>query len=312
MTFFLKKYRLSCFYEIVFYLIVSGWLIFNGTADAHGKIVSVQSIRVNPYEIAIRGFKRTCHADIDRLIISELNGIDLNKRIETSHPDAILAIGKQALQKVKDIQHIPVIYLMVLQPESILNGEKNITGVRLNIPLSRQLKILLNIMPECENIGILYNPENTGIIFKKIQAAAHQQHINLIAEKITYPGEVPTFLSTIGTDYDLFWILPDPTVVTPETIESFLLFSIEKKIPLVAFSRKYLEWGAMIAIGVDVYNLGSQAGKMAQKIISGMAHIDSLQPEYAQKANVAVNAATARKMGIHIDRRRLKDIDVVN
>ncbi|MFZ2948374.1 MAG: ABC transporter substrate binding protein, partial [Desulfuromonadaceae bacterium] len=67
---------------------------------------------------------------------------------------------------------------------------------------------------------------------------------------------------------DLFWMLPDITVITPETAEAILLFSLENNIPILTFSEKYLERGAMLSIGIDPFDIGRQAGEMAQTLFS--------------------------------------------
>lgn len=287
-------------------------LFWNGKAQAHVEVVSVQSIRVNPYEHLIRGFRRTCNCDVKRLVISELNGIDLIKRINEIHPDVILAIGQQALVEVKKIKHIPIVYLMVFNPESILNGEKNISGIGLNIPMATQLNILLTILPECKKISMFYNPRNTQHLVKSLQTAASNKNVELVAREVNTSKEVLSFLNQMKTDYDVFWILPDATVVTPETTESFLIFSIEKKIPLLAFSKKYVEWGAMISIGVDDYDLGSQAGELTQKLLSRKDKTTgSLLFEDVRKPVVVINALTAKKLGIDIDRDRIRNFQVV-
>ena len=62
--------------------------------------------------------------------MEELHGLNIENMICEIKPDLILTIGKEVLSRVKKISNIPVIYLMVLNPESIIEcGEKNITGV---------------------------------------------------------------------------------------------------------------------------------------------------------------------------------------
>jgi putative ABC transport system substrate-binding protein len=306
-----KKHRIV--FDILCQLIFFIFIFLNDIADARGKIISVQSIRVNPYEKVIRGFRRTCNADIEQLVISESNGVNIQQLVINYRPDVILAIGKQALVEVKTIKKIPIIYLMVLRPESILNEESNITGVKLYVSPYKQINIILKIFPKCEKIGIFYNPDNNQNFFLSIREAAQNRSIDLITRKFTSSKDIPPFLNNTKADYDLFWILPDPSIITPEIVESFLLFSIEKKIPLLTFSRKYVEWGAMISIGIDPYDLGSQAGEMAHKILTDVSNGKTLlAPQYARKPVVAVNGLTARKLGIHINDNefhKLKFID---
>jgi putative ABC transport system substrate-binding protein len=108
---------------------------------------------------------------------------------------------------------------------------------------------------------------------------------------------------------DLFWMLPDATVITPETVESILLLSLDYKIPILTFSEKYLELGAMLSIGVDPFDIGCQAGEMARKIFSGAS--GDAQHADARKALVAVNMKIAGKLGITFDQRIIRTLKVM-
>ena len=47
----------------------------------------------------------------------------------------------------------------------------------------------------------------------------------------------------------------------PENEFPFLFF-LENKIPILTFAEKYVEIGALISIGIDVFDMGRQAGEI--------------------------------------------------
>jgi len=96
---------------------------------------------------------------------------------------------------------------------------------------------------------------------------------------------------------DVFWMLPDLTVITPETVEFLLLFSFENKIPLFTFSEKYVEMGAFLSMDIDAFDMGRQAGEMASEILAG-EDVKKIEQTYARKAIVSTNLLIARKLGI--------------
>jgi putative ABC transport system substrate-binding protein len=147
------------------------FILCHGLAEAGQEILAVQSIRVAPYEEAIKGFESACNVKLQRLVISDLQGRDVVKKIREIRPDLVLAIGMDALLRVKRIKNIPIVYLMVLNSQSMLAGE-NITGVSMNIPQEKQLTALLQILPDLKNIGLLYDPDRTGHLAKSAQDAA--------------------------------------------------------------------------------------------------------------------------------------------
>jgi len=99
---------------------------------------------------------------------------------------------------------------------------------------------------------------------------------------------------------DAFWMLPDITLITPETVKFLLLFSFENNIPLLAFSEKYVEAGAFMSTGIDAFDMGIQAGELANEILSGRGAKD-VQQVCARKVVVSTNLMIARKLGINLN-----------
>ena len=285
-------------------------MLCHGSAEAEQEILAVQSIRVAPYEEAIKGFESVCNVKLKRLVISDLEGTDVVGKIREVRPDLILAIGMDALLRVKRIKNIPIVYLMVLNPQSTLSNE-NITGVSMNIPQEKQLTALLQILPDLKNIGLLYDPDRTGYLVKNAQDAAGKTGIKLIASETHSSKDVSSLIIKMQEKIDLFWMIPDLTVITPETVEFLLLFSLENQIPLLAFSDKYVELGALLSIGIDPFDIGRQAGEMAKKILAG-GDVKNVQQVDARKTVISINLKIARKLGMHINEKIMRKVNIVN
>lgn len=261
------------------------------------EIVTVQNIDIKPYNDAYHGFKNTCGCDPEQLVISELQGLDITREIRNLDPDLIIAIGITALKKIKDIKETPIVYLMVLDPDPVLSANTNITGVNIYIPPEKQLFHIQNIIPHISNIGLVYDPAINGNFVKKALHAAMKANIELTAKKISNAKEFPKLLKSMEDDIDAFWMLPDLTAFTPETTEYLFLSSIENNIPVITFSDKYLDMGALISFNIDAYDMGKQAYEISDKILKG-AKISKLEKTFARKANIEINQRTAKKLGI--------------
>ena len=281
-----------------------------GPTEAGQEIVAVQSMRIRPYEEAIEGFRSVCNARMNRLVLRELQGRDVVDKINEIRPEMVLAIGRDALLRVKMVKEIPVVYLMVLNPRSALDCD-NITGVCMDIPQKEQLTSVCRVLPNVKHIGLLYDPVRTGHFAERAQHAATEIGIKLIANRIDRPMDVPLTVNGMKGKIDLFWMLPDLTVITPETVEFLLLFSLENEIPVLAFSEKYVELGALMSIGIDAFDIGRQAGEMAQKILSGR-DVKRVQPVGARKSVISINMKIAEKLGIVINRKMIKNVKIVN
>ncbi len=267
-------------------------------------IVAVQSINIKPYNDALHGFKEACNCNVKQFFVSEPEGEDILKAVRKTDPAVILAIGIDALNRIKSIKNAPIVYFMILNSPVAAPGD-NITGVSLYINPEKQLSLLKMAIPDISTIGLLYNPARTGDFVKRLRAAAEKAGIVLIAGEIQNPKDVPGLLQSLKGKIDAFWMLPDITVVTSETVELLFLFSFENRIPVITFSDKYLEMGALISFDIDAADIGMQAWEITEKILSGM-DVRKIKEADARRAVVTVNRKTARKLGVTVAGEFLK------
>lgn len=272
--------------------------------EAAQKILALQSVRVVPYEEALRGVRSVVSGTVKRVVISEMEGVDVARMVRDERPDVILAIGAEALARVKRVKDTPIVYLMVLDPQSTLTSGENLTGVGMNVPPERQLAALQSLMPRLRKIGIPYNPSRSGILARKAQAAARSLGIEPVARELRSARDVVPVAEGMKGEVDALWMLPDTTVVTPESIEFLLLFSLTNRIPILTFSDKYVQMGAIMALDIDPYDLGRQGGDLVRRILSGTP-VEQVQRAEPRSIVMTVNAKVARKLGLTLSEEAL-------
>ncbi len=274
-------------------------------------IVVIQSCKIKPYDDALRGFKSVCAEKSDELIFHE-QGIkgDLSRDIRRLRPDLILAIGMEALVKARKIKNIPIVYLMVLNPHPLIQGTKNITGVSMIIPPEKHFSVLHKILPNRKRIGLLYDPRRNDLYAKKALSSAKAYGFEIVAKEADSAKDVPRLLEKLSGKIDLLWVLPDFTIVTPETTAFLILYSVDKNIPVHIFSSKYLEMGAMTSLEPDPFDMGRQAGEMATRIISGTKVSDIIDTDVANPV-LCVSQKVAKKLNISINADSLRKARVI-
>ena len=144
--------------NVIFFILVCIMAI---PASAIGSgILVVQSMSIKPYNDAIRGFKSICPARAASLISADLDEADVADRVRKDNPELILAVGMDALEKVRSISDVPVVYLMVLNPRPLIQDNRSITGVSMYIQPEKQLDVFRQVLPHASRVGILYDPQN--------------------------------------------------------------------------------------------------------------------------------------------------------
>ncbi len=268
-------------------------------AFAEGEIFVIQSVKIAPYDEALHGFISAQRHEIKQIILTESPSFDIRDEIERTKPPLILAIGRDALMNVRGIRDIPVIYVMVLSPDQIIDNPPNFYGISMNVQPEKQLEAFISAIPNLNNIGLIYNPYNTGDLAEEAINAAEKKGINLVIRKAEKPGDVATALKGMAESINAFWMFPDVTLLTPESMELLLITSMEKEIPVFTFSSKYLEMGALISVSVDPYDMGLQAGELAQKIMPGENQLEN-RVIFARKGVITLNKKVAAKIGIDL------------
>jgi putative ABC transport system substrate-binding protein len=275
-------------------------LFFSAVDAFAGDILVLQSMRVKPFDDALAGFTSVCSGTSRLVMVADSEGTDFVRMANEERPDIILAIGSEALNRVKNIKGIPVIYLMVLHPDKFTGGGKNFVGINMNIPPEKYLTLMEKLNLHRLKIGVFYDPAKSGNFISSIRQTAESRGMEITAREVSHPKDVQELLSEMKGSFDLFWMLPDTTVVTPETVESLFLFSRQNSIPIITFAGKYVDTGALASLDIDGFDLGKQAGEMANRILGGTAVSDIANTD-ARKAIMKVNRRLAAQMGINLN-----------
>ncbi|MBW2466887.1 MAG: ABC transporter substrate-binding protein [Deltaproteobacteria bacterium] len=286
---------------------------FQHTGALAGDILVVQSARFPVYNDALQGLETVILRDvparglkailphtISNRILSEANNPqDLKQEIIRQRPDLIVVIGSSSLSLVKDIREIPIIYLLVPKPESIIGSRAKVTGIKMHITAGQQLNSLILMVPETRRIGLIYDPENTGTLVKYAEEFAKRRNISIVSRPVNTSREVPAQLAGLKGKIDWYWMVPDQTVITPDTLDHIFLFSLENRIPILTFAEKYLKLGAVLSVSFDAEDMGKQAGEQALQILNG-TKVSDLPPVQARKVNIRVNQMAAETLGVKI------------
>ncbi len=286
------------------------FLVLYAPAAMAGDVLAIQSMVIKPYNEALQGCRSVCRVGTQKIVSTEYSEAELHAKVHRMGPSLILAIGQDALAKVRGIRDVPIVYLMVLNPQSMVRENGNITGVGMNISPERQLSLLRQILPRAGKIGVIFDPAKSGAFVARARDTADSLNLSLVTKGVRNSREALSTAEGMKGKIDLLWLLPDTTVVTPSTIDLLLLFSIENRLPVFTFSEKYTEKGALLSMEADPADMGRQAGDMANRILAG-ADVRNIAREDARGGILTVNLIVAKKLGIAISGNLLKQARVI-
>ena len=281
------------------------WCIAPVHARAAGvEIAILKSSDLKAYSEAIEGFKTTVpggttyteydlRGDLER-------GKQLARKIRASDSALVVAVGlKAALAAKLEIMDIPVLYIMILDPLKHRLNAENMTGVLLEIPTDRQLKIMRTFLPTLRRISMMYDPDKTAPKLKEAVSRASTYEFQLRGFPVEDEKEIPQQLRALLSESEALWLVPDSTVLTDESIRFILESALAKHVPVVGFSSEFTRLGALLSMSIDYGEVGREAGLLAKRILNGEQQLP-LKPISVQRIRITVNQKTARYLGITI------------
>jgi putative tryptophan/tyrosine transport system substrate-binding protein len=282
-------------------LLFSLWNLSFSEAAAP-EIVILKSSEIAAYDDAVKGFIATAPSGA---IYTEHNlrgdlelGRNIAKKIRSSDVSLVVAVGlKAALVAKSELADIPVVYMMILDPQKHQLNGANMTGTLLEIPVERQLKLLHTFLPNKHRLGILYDPSKTSSRIRdaEIQAGANEYHLQ--GFPVASEKEVPQQLRALLSSVDALWLMPDSTVLTDESIRFILESALAQHVPVIGFSPEFTRLGALLSLSVNYGEVGRETGLLAKRILDG-ERILPLKPMPVERLKITVNLKTARFLGI--------------
>jgi putative ABC transport system substrate-binding protein len=273
-------------------------------------VLVVQSLPIKPYDEALQGFRSVCKQRVIKLVGPGLSETSITEKIRDYRPDLVLTIGMDALLKLKSMKSAPIVYVMVLNPATLLRDGDNITGVSMNLSPERQISLLREIIPGIKRIGVFYDPAKTGHYVGRMNNVASSMGIDLLTRQVHSSKDAISALEGVKDKVDALWLLPDTTVVNPSTIDLLLLSSIENKMPVITFSEKYAEKGALLSMEVDAVEAGRQAGEIAESILAGKS-AKNIEDVDARGYILTINMIVAKKLGIAVKTNAIKHARII-
>jgi putative ABC transport system substrate-binding protein len=272
------------------------------------EVAVVKSEGISPYTEVLEGFRSSCNCTVREINLTEYGRSDVAGRIEDMEPDAVLAIGTDAFMQVKGLS-VPVFYAMVLPSAS--PADNKVSGVSMLVSPDLYFSHIAALFPDMKRVGVIHDPHATGAYIRAAGEAARARGMELVVKEVRRLREVQPALESLRGKIDLLLLVPDTGLINSETINSVLLFSFQHRVPLFAFSRKYVEMGALAALNINARDIGVQAGELVRMRLPGEKNKAPVQTD-ARKATLSFNRKVARKLGIKVREQGLRGAEEIS
>ncbi|MEY8369997.1 ABC transporter substrate-binding protein [Aerococcaceae bacterium 50-4] len=218
--------------------------------------------------------------------------------------DMVLGIGTPTIQALAVTEEEkPLLFTAVTDPmtaglaDSLAGSGRNVAGTSDQMPVEKQVELLISIQPEAEKVGIIYN---TGEVNSQIQAEQAEEAIiaagkTPVIRTVTSTNDVQQALNSVMADVDLLYVPTDNIMAGAASTVGAV--SEQYQVPVVAGSIDQIEDGGLATYSLNYYELGRQTAKIAARVIEGEDPA-TMPVEQAQELEVYVNEDMAAALGI--------------
>lgn len=194
---------------------------------------------------------------------------------------------------------IPVIYTAVSDPAGagLVNEDGtnvgNITGTSDKLPVTEQMALIRELMPDAKKIGILYTTSEANSVstIQEYKDHAEEYGFEIVDTGINTIADVEMAAQDLASKVDCISNLTDNTVVS--ALQTVLAAANDAKIPVFGSEVEQVKNGCVAAVGIDYVALGKQTGEMAAKVLNGEATAAETPFEICEGGNVYVNTEAA-------------------
>ena len=227
----------------------------------------------------------------------------------SNNVDMVCAIATPIAQSAYSVtkrSDIPVIYTAVTDPvlaELATEDQMpvgNITGTSDKLPVSEQLSMIREILPDAKTVGILYstNEVNSQAAIEEYKKAAPEFGLEIVESGISTSADIPLAAEQLAAKVDCISNLTDNNVVSslPVVLEA----ASKNGIPVFGSEIEQVKRGCLAAMGLDYIALGEQTGRMAAQVLKGEKEASEMPYELIEGAAFYGNTEAAENLGIEL------------
>ncbi|MFA7405124.1 MAG: ABC transporter substrate binding protein [Pelobacteraceae bacterium] len=252
-------------------------------------VLIIADAQLKPVMEVTQGMRKTLRASTKTYSPAEVRG-SLAALLQQEEARVVIALGREALAEALTLPpSIPVIYDMVVTPPSV--NRPNTVGFYMATPTGEYAELARKHLPSLKRMAVVASRDLLNLLANNVSAPVSSHSVKNTVEF------VKTLKQLENTDAIL--LLPDSRVMTSTAMEEAYLLSFRKRIPLLGVSERHVREGALLALVVDMVNVGKLIGEQATRALkNGSVGQQSALPP--RKFELYLNMDTARKMHISI------------
>ncbi|MGB9079901.1 MAG: ABC transporter substrate binding protein [Desulfuromonadaceae bacterium] len=264
-------------------------ILLTGVSCRAADVLIIADAQLKPVMEVTQGLRKTLRASTRTYSPNEVRG-NLAALVQREGARVVISLGREALVLALTLpSSIPVIYDMVVTPPTI--SRPNTAGFYMATPASEYAELVRKHLPTLKHVAVVASRHFLNILDNNVSAPFSSHSVKNSVEFVNTVNQLDAV--------DAILLLPDSGVLTSTAMEEAYLLSYRRRIPLLGVSERHVKEGALLALVVDMVNVGKVIGEYATSALKNgnVGQPPALPPS---KFELYLNMDTARKMRISI------------
>jgi putative ABC transport system substrate-binding protein len=281
------------------------WPPLSCLAAEERRIGMVISNNILPYNEAVEGLRKIFSGREDITLKSYLLKDYSNKGMHVLQEDLLkekctlhIAVGPEALRFLTtqfSSGDVPVIFSMILDPETVVMSANKTCGISMRIPLEQQLDELSRIFAPATRLGLLFDPKHNSGFYEAAIEKAPARGFQIVPLRVSSKKEIPAVLKNAWKNMDCLWLIPDRTVISESIVAYVIKEALLKTIPSIGFNRFFHDTGALVSFVFNYRDLGVQTANQVLTFLENGSCV-SATPVFQTWVNQKVQETLAEKL----------------
>jgi putative ABC transport system substrate-binding protein len=263
------------------------------------------------YEQIIEGLRSSGVGSLHSQPISKGQDFSKTQRWIDEHESSakyLVTLGGRALQASGHLRHELRIIASAID---ILPGDYPVSGVSIFIHPEIYLEYLTTLSPQINQLVLYYNKKDESII-EIVEKEAYQRGIEVTPISVinieTAILQITDMLKGIDPKTTAIWFTHNVIEFNTELLYPYILEeSWNRRILVFSSMVSHTKRGFLFSLYPDYQGVGKEIGQL---ISEHELHDDAIVVRYTRAAKFALNTRTAQRLGLIIDNKTLKIIDV--
>ncbi|WP_201348340.1 ABC transporter substrate-binding protein [Neptunomonas japonica] len=268
-------------------------------ANSISRVTLLLSSKQPVYQLVAKSIHSSLHssADIEEYTIDSINNI-------SEPPEIVLTIGSTAFEKaLNKFKASPIIASFLPRRvyeellERTLRKPNNTTAVFIDQSMSRQLALARLIVPTGVTIGTVFGASSIHER-ERLYHAAKKTGFNIKSVALNSDDNPVNTLQPVIQESDVFLAIPDQSAFNRASAKWSLFLALRLKKPLIGFSEKYVDAGALAAVFSSPQQIGKHAAETLNTYLETEVLVGPAHPKYF---TVKTNLKSIQTINIQMD-----------